>query len=268
MTEQQSNAQYIAKRFMDAGCTLAGACGAVANFDAEAGLYPCRVQGDYTYPFEASELYARQVMSGAISENQWAYDGRGWGLPQFTYWSLKKGFLEYCKAHNTYIWKIEAQCNYLIKLFKSDYAGVWQTLCTTSSARAAAISVMLQFERPADQSMSAQNYRSNLADKWLGWLTTNGTEMAEEPKQEEQKEDTANTPYWPPRVLDLGMLGTDVRLLQDALSCRGFLCTSDGIFGKGTREKLIAFQKTAFPDKQSEWDGIAGKRTWAILLTI
>lgn len=265
MTEQQNNAQFIAKVFMSAGCTLAGAAGAIGNFESEAGLYPCRVQGDYDYPFEASELYARQVMSGAISEKQWMYDGRGWGLPQFTYWSLKKGFLDYCKAHGTYIWKIEAQCAYMIQLFKTEYASLWQTLCTTSSARAAAVAVMLQFERPADQSMSAQNYRSNLADKWLGWLTANGTEPETEPVQDDPEPETPETEYWPPRTIDKTMSGQDVAVLQAVLMARGYYTAGiDSYFGDTTEEATLQFQR----DNNLVQDGIVGRKTWTALFTM
>lgn len=36
----------------------------------------------------------------------------------------------------------------------------------------------------------------------------------------------------------------------------------DGVFGPDTRTNTIAFQKKAFPNNPSEWDGIVGAKTW------
>lgn len=36
----------------------------------------------------------------------------------------------------------------------------------------------------------------------------------------------------------------------------------DGIFGTGTRNATIAFQKKAFPNQPGEWDGVVGAKTW------
>ncbi|WP_198666012.1 phospholipase D-like domain-containing protein [Tropicimonas sp. IMCC34043] len=41
--------------------------------------------------------------------------------------------------------------------------------------------------------------------------------------------------------------------------------TLDGAFGTNTRRAVIAFQRLAFPERPSEWDGVVGARTWAAL---
>ncbi len=65
------------------------------------------------------------------------------------------------------------------------------------------------------------------------------------------------------RVLRLGDRGADVRHLQEALRAAGFPPgATDGEFGSGTEAAVIAFQRGfGLLD-----DGVAGARTWAVLL--
>lgn len=84
-------------------------------------------------------------------------------------------------------------------------------------------------------------------------------------KPEEPEKPKAET-FYPPRMLCKGMLGKDVTMLQAILDCRGFNCITDGIFGKSLETKVKAFQKSAFPNTPSEWDGIVGNKTWSKLV--
>lgn len=65
-------------------------------------------------------------------------------------------------------------------------------------------------------------------------------------------------------LLKKGSSGVWVNLLQRLLIHHGFSCGSagpDGIFGKGTYDAVLAFQKT----KRLTVDGIVGKQTWGEL---
>ena len=247
--------------------TIEGAAGLIGNLEAESGLYPCRVQGDYTYPFTESEAYARNVMSGAISVYQFAHDAKGFGLAQWTYYSLKQDLLSYCRKTGQFIGDLAPQTDFLIDELRSDYPVVWNQLCTSENARASAVKVMTGFERPADQSQAAQNYRGNLADKWLSWLRENsdsselpdwathvaGSEESQRPK----------TDYWPPRMIDKGMKGQDVAVLQAVLMARGYYTAGiDSDFSEITDEAVKAFQT----DYRLSVDGVVGPKTWAELL--
>ena len=62
------------------------------------------------------------------------------------------------------------------------------------------------------------------------------------------------------------MKGKDVEVLCAVLKARGWdvhYVTDD--FGSFLEDAVIAFQKSAFPDQKSEWDGIVGPKTWAKL---
>jgi peptidoglycan hydrolase-like protein with peptidoglycan-binding domain len=57
-----------------------------------------------------------------------------------------------------------------------------------------------------------------------------------------------------------------VMVLQKMLNYkRSAGLTTDGWFGTNTKKAVIAYQKKAFPNKPSEWDGICGPKTWEAL---
>jgi len=62
-------------------------------------------------------------------------------------------------------------------------------------------------------------------------------------------------------TLRKGAKGKEVKLLQQLLTDHGFPATADGIFGSGTKAKVMQFQKSAGLGV----DGIVGKGTWAAL---
>lgn len=62
--------------------------------------------------------------------------------------------------------------------------------------------------------------------------------------------------------------GEDVKELQRRLINKGISCGPsgvDGSFGGDTRKAVIAYQKTVWPNTESEWDGIAGRKTLTAL---
>lgn len=65
-----------------------------------------------------------------------------------------------------------------------------------------------------------------------------------------------------------GSKGARVKELQENLIKLGISCGkcgADGDFGNATRDAVIEFQKRAFPDQKSEWDGIVGPKTQAAI---
>jgi peptidoglycan hydrolase-like protein with peptidoglycan-binding domain len=66
----------------------------------------------------------------------------------------------------------------------------------------------------------------------------------------------AATPAWP--VVKSGQTSANVKAVQHLLTARGHSTTADGIFGSGTKAKVVAFQKS----KGLAADGIVGANTW------
>lgn len=62
-----------------------------------------------------------------------------------------------------------------------------------------------------------------------------------------------------------GHSGNRVIEVQCLLWFHGYNLARDGQFGDITYSKVRAFQKKAFPNNSSEWDGQVGPKTWAKL---
>jgi hypothetical protein len=68
-----------------------------------------------------------------------------------------------------------------------------------------------------------------------------------------------HAPSYPGTPLRQGSQGTHVRTIQQRLKDLGYAITIDGIFGPGTREVIVAFQRK----KNLLADGMVGSKTWA-----
>ena len=77
-------------------------------------------------------------------------DKAGYGLAQWTYWSLKQDMLNYFKKKNKSIGDLETQMEFLAYQLSTSYKAVWTTLQTAKTVLEASNAVLLKFERPAD----------------------------------------------------------------------------------------------------------------------
>ena len=78
----------------------------------------------------------------------------------------------------------------------------------------------------------------------------------------EIQEPINHNPYTEPvKNVKYNSRGNDVRWVQYSLNTHGYHLIVDGIFKDKTKEAVIAFQKSAFPDDPKEWDGIVGAKT-------
>lgn len=151
-----------------------GVAGLMGNLQAESGLYPDRVQGDIPYS-EYSQNYTAQVDSGAISEYDFVHNGPGgggYGLAQWTYYTRKQALYNmYRSGGYSSIGSINLACDYLWYELQNSYTGVLNVLKTATTVRQASDSVLLDFERPADQSESVQIARAALGTAWYNKYT-------------------------------------------------------------------------------------------------
>ena len=261
MTAQEQNARIIAEELAKDGVTRQGIAGVLGNFEAESGLIPCRKQGDVGGPeFRASQEYAQKAY---INEQEWIRDSVGFGLGQWTYWSRKMELLNYCKDTGSFVGDIIPQMEFFIKECQRDYRNVWVTLTDKNSTIAACSNAMLLwYERPADMSLSAQNYRSGLAQAWFNKLdnlqqnlqqVANPVASSDKPKKEPSKLKC--------RTIQQNLEWPEVWLLQALLKMHGYNVLIDGIFQKALDEKVRQFQK----DHGLEIDGVVGPKTWNAL---
>lgn len=147
------------------GLTDFGAAGLMGNLQAESGLSSTNLQNsfenapaktggvDYT---DAS--YTTAVDSGAYAG--FVSDRAGYGLAQWTYPTRKQALLNFVKTMGRSIGDLEAQLGFLVTELAGSFPRVLAVLKFAASVREASDCVLLNFERPADQSQSVKNKRA------------------------------------------------------------------------------------------------------------
>ena len=154
------NAQTIWNFLKSQGLSDCGIAGLMGNLYAESGLQPNNLQNTYSKKLGLSDAeYTKRVDSGAYTN--FVRDSAGYGLAQWTYWSRKQSLLNYAKQQKKSIGDLTMQLNFLAQELKTSFPSVWQTLRTATTVAQASNVVLLQFERPADQSAAVQRKRAD-----------------------------------------------------------------------------------------------------------
>lgn len=156
------------------GLTDAGTAGLMGNLYAESGLRPNNLQNSYEGKLGMADAeYTERVDSGSYTN--FVRDSAGYGLCQWTYWSRKEALLAYAKKAGKSIGNLEMQLGFLMQELSGGYKAVLATLKTASSVRAASDAVLLQFERPADQSETAKARRAGYGQKYFDKYAQKGS---------------------------------------------------------------------------------------------
>lgn len=144
-----------------------GVAGIMGNIQAESGLRPNNLQNSYEKKLGfTDDTYTKAVDNGSYTN--FVQDKAGYGLVQWTYWSLKQDLYNYAKAHKKSIGDMEMQLEFLCKQLSENYATVWNTCKNAKSVPEASNVMLLKFERPADQSTAVQQKRAAFSQEWLG----------------------------------------------------------------------------------------------------
>ena len=245
------NKEYIWNSLGRYGFSDKAKAAIMGNIGPESNFDPYNVEDRYKGDDHA---YVAAIDAGTYTRDEFATDhGQylGFGLCQWTYWSRKCGLYDLAKGRGVSIADLDMQLDYMWQeLQTSEFSSVLSVLRSDASLREMTEKFMTDFERPADKSQWAKNYRVGMAEE--AYKEFAGT-------TQEPQEDEPTTPFWPPRVLCLGMVGSDVTLLQSLLLCHGFNCGGcSGIYGVSTRNMVIGFQA----QNDLEQDGVAGPKTF------
>ena len=161
-----SNERLIWDKLISAGLTPAGAAGLLGNLQAESGLNPRNLQSSYEKKVGMSdEEYAAAVDSGAYKD--FVTDGAGYGLAQWTNLNRKQLLLYFARVGAFSVGNLDTQLDYLIWELGEKFPAVWDKLRTTASVQEASDCVLLQFERPADQSAENCARRAQLGRRFF-----------------------------------------------------------------------------------------------------
>lgn len=141
-------ARKIYDRLRAAGMSHAGACAMLGNMEAESSLKANNLQNSYEKKLGfVDELYTLAVDKGSYTN--FAGDGAGYGLCQWTYAARKRKLLDYAGKRGASIGDGEMQVDFAVQELKTEYMGLWSFLCCTEDMYTATERICKEFERPA-----------------------------------------------------------------------------------------------------------------------
>lgn len=148
--------------------------GLMGNLYAESGLNPKNLQNSYEKKLGyTDEAYTVAVDCGKYTN--FAKDAAGYGLAQWTYHTRKAALLAYARSMGKSVGDLETQLGFLMKELTGNYAGVLSELKKASSVLAASNTVLMKFERPADQSESVQKKRAGYGQTYFDKFAAGST---------------------------------------------------------------------------------------------
>lgn len=168
------NPSTIWNYFEGKGLNDFAVAGIMGNIYAESGFKPTNLQNAYEKKLGyTDDSYTAAVDNG--SYGNFVKDSAGYGLAQWTYWSRKQALLEYARSVGKSIGDLSMQLDFMWEEMQG-YKSMMTTLNSATSVLEASNAVLLQYERPADQSESAQNRRAGYGqtyyDKYAGKAAT------------------------------------------------------------------------------------------------
>ncbi len=228
--------ETIYKTLLDAGLTAAGACGLMGNMQAESALRANNAQDGMTG-------YSDEEYTLRFNESPEAYysDGVGYGLCQWTHPARKRNLRQFARNWGVSVDAEDMQVEFAIHELRTEYAGLFQFLCSTCNVTEAARRVCIEFERPAINNIDD---RSDFA-KWFYRSLANGgasaesvtkpAESAAAPAKDELKDKLTNE-----TVMHLQAI-----LITYGYNLSTSKCSSgvDGLIGKKTVAALKDFAK-------------------------
>lgn len=138
--------------------------GIMGNLYAESALSPINLQNSYEVSLGYSDIaYTAAVDSGSYTNFAW--DSAGYGLAQWTYGSRKKALWNFAKASGKSIGDLSMQVDFLW-IEMQQYGGMMFVLQNANSVLEASNAVLLNYERPADQSILVQLVRAGYAQTY------------------------------------------------------------------------------------------------------
>lgn len=170
-----ANEETIWNYFKTKGLSDYGVAGLMGNFFAESGLSPTNLQNSYEKKLNMTDAeYTAAVDNGSYKD--FVTDKAGYGLAQWTYWSLKEKMLNYARSVGKSIGDLGMQLDFMYsELIRNQH--ILKALETATSVRQASDVMLLQYERPADQSVSVQEKRAAYGQEYYNRFATVNEEM-------------------------------------------------------------------------------------------
>ena len=157
------NEKIIWDFFKSKGLNSYAIAGVMGNLFAESGLNPTNLQDNFEDSLCVSDdEYTDAVDNG--SYKNFVNDRAGYGLAQWTFWTRKERLLNFAKEIGTSIGDLNMQLEFLWNEL-GVIIGIAH-LNNAHSVKDASTIILLEFERPADQSQSVIDRRYGYSQKY------------------------------------------------------------------------------------------------------
>lgn len=141
-----------------------GVAGLMGNLKAESGFNPKNLQNSFEKRLKMTDdSYTVAVDKGTYKN--FIKDGAGYGLAQWTFWTLKQELYNYAKSQNKSIGDLDVQIAVLVKQLQTKYSSSWKVLQNATSIKQASNEILFKFERPKDQGIKVQQTRYQYAQE-------------------------------------------------------------------------------------------------------
>ena len=171
----KDTAEKIWNFFLDEGFSIYGIAALMGNLFAESGLDPKNLQNSCEKRLNYTDATYTDAVDNGTYKN-FANDGAGYGLPQFTFPSRKEGFYKYAKAAGKSIGDLETQLLFMVKEMKKDFKSIYAALKTASDVKAASDLVLTKYEAPKDQSDAVKRKRAEYGQEYFNRFSGAGEE--------------------------------------------------------------------------------------------
>ena len=118
---KEMSKQEIYNRLRQGGLSQCGALAMMGNWQCESGLEPNRLQGDFSPYRTVSKDYVRRIENFTLQRDQFAFDQKGFGLAQWTYFSRKQALWDIWHKSGLSIASVELQCKFALSELKNEY---------------------------------------------------------------------------------------------------------------------------------------------------
>ena len=140
--------------------------GIMGNLYAESSLRANNLQDSFERRLELSDAeYTESTDTGAYQN--FAMDGAGFGLAQWTYWKRKAALYNFAKETNRSVGDLSLQLEHLWRELNGDYSSLLSALSVAASVQDASNAFLFQFEKPADMDEAVQKKRAEYGQKYF-----------------------------------------------------------------------------------------------------
>ena len=157
------NEDWIWKFLSSKGVNDYVVAGIMGNLYAESGLRTNNLQNTYESVLGMNDdKYTDSVDKGTYKN--FANDGAGYGLCQWTYPTRKQGLLDYAKKTGRSIADLQVQGDWLWIELSRDYPGTLERIKKAETVDGASTVFLMEFERPAKMADEVRKLRSSYGE--------------------------------------------------------------------------------------------------------